>query len=103
MLILAVIDNWKNRGFLPKDVKIKKTNSLERQILKVYDIYQKKIKDLNSLDFGDLILYSVKLFEEHKEIKELYNNHFKYILVDEFQDTNFIQNKWLNLLVNKSK
>jgi len=102
-LILAVIDNWKNRGFLPKDVKIKKTNSLERQILKVYDIYQKKIKDLNSLDFGDLILYSVKLFEEHKEIKELYNNHFKYILVDEFQDTNFIQNKWLNLLVNKNQ
>ena len=102
-LILAVIDNWKNRGFLPKDVKIKKTNSLERQILKVYDIYQKKIKDLNSLDFGDLILYSVKLFEEHKEIKELYNNNFKYILVDEFQDTNFIQNKWLNLLVNKNQ
>ena len=102
-LILAVIDNWKNRGFLPKDVKIKKTNSLERQILKVYDIYQKKIKDLNSLDFGDLILYSVKLFEEHKEIKELYNSHFKYILVDEFQDTNFIQNKWLNLLVNKNQ
>ena len=42
----------------------------------------------------------MKLFEEHKDIKEIYHNNFKYILVDEFQDTNFIQNKWLNLLVN---
>ncbi len=46
------------------------------------------------------MLYSVKLFEEHKDIKDIYKNNFKYILVDEFQDTNFIQNKWLNLLVN---
>ena len=48
-------------------------------------------------------LYCVKLFEEHKEIKEIYQKNFKYILVDEFQDTNFIQNKWLNLLVNKNQ
>ena len=66
-------------------------------------MYQKKIKDLNALDFGDLILYCVKLFENHTDIKEIYNKNFKYILVDEFQDTNFIQNKWLNLLVNKEK
>ena len=45
-------------------------------------------------------MYCVKLFEEHKDIKKIYHNNFKYILVDEFQDTNFIQNKWLNLLVN---
>ena len=47
-----------------------------------------------------LILFCVKLFEEHKDIREIYQNNFKYILVDEFQDTNFIQNKWLNMLVN---
>tara|TARA_A100001015_G_scaffold51005_1_gene56141 strand:- start:1245 stop:1829 length:585 start_codon:yes stop_codon:yes gene_type:complete len=58
---------------------------------------------LNALDFGDLILYCVKLFENHPDIKEIYNKNFKYILVDEFQDTNFIQNKWLNLLVNKDR
>ena len=45
----------------------------------------------------------VKLFDENKDIKEIYNNNFKYILVDEFQDTNFIQNKWLNLLVNDNQ
>ena len=66
-------------------------------------MYQNKTKDLNAFDFGDLILYCVKLFEEHKDVKELYHNNFKYILVDEFQDTNFIQNKWLNLLVNKNQ
>ncbi len=58
---------------------------------------------MNALDFGDLILYCVKLFENHPDIKEIYNKNFKYILVDEFQDTNFIQNKWLNLLVNKDR
>ena len=99
-LILYYIDQWKNKGLLPKDVKIEKTNSLTKSILKVYNIYQNKIKDLNAFDFGDLILFCVKLFEEHDDIRSLYKKNFKYILVDEFQDTNFIQNKWLNLLVN---
>ena len=101
--VLAFIDKWKNRGLLPEDVEIKKTNILEKTILKIYEIYQKKIKDLNALDFGDLILYSVKLFEKHKDVREIYRKNFKYILVDEFQDTNFIQNKWLNLLVNDNQ
>ncbi len=102
-LIIYHIDQWKNKGLLPKDVKIDKSGSIIKSILKVYEIYQNKTKDLNSMDFGDLILYCVKLFEEHKEIKEIYQKNFKYILVDEFQDTNFIQNKWLNLLVNKNQ
>ena len=102
-LIMYHIDQWKNKGLLPKDVDIKKSGSIIKSILKVYEIYQKKIKDLNAFDFGDLILFCVKLFEEHKDIREIYQKHFKYILVDEFQDTNFIQNKWLNLLVNKEE
>ena len=102
-LIMYHIDKWKNKGLLPKDVKIIKISSIEKSILKVYEIYQKKIIDLNACDFGDLILYCVKLFEEHKDIREIYRNNFKYILVDEFQDTNYIQNKWLNLLVNKEQ
>ncbi|MDC0472568.1 UvrD-helicase domain-containing protein [Pelagibacteraceae bacterium] len=102
-LIMSFIDKWKNKGLLPDDVNTKKFSSLEKPILKVYKIYQSKTKDLNACDFGDLILYCVKLFEDHKEIKEMYNKNFKYILVDEFQDTNFIQNKWLNLLVNENQ
>ena len=62
-----------------------------KSIQKVYKIYQNKTKDLNAFDFGDLILFSVKLFEEHNDIKEIYNNNFKYILVDEFQDTNLFK------------
>ena len=102
-LIMYHIDQWKNKGLLPKDVELKKNNSILKSILKVYEIYQNKTKDLNAFDFGDLILFCVKLFEEHEDIKKIYHNNFKYILVDEFQDTNFIQNKWLNLLVNKKK
>ncbi len=102
-LIMALIDKWKNKGLLPKDVNSKKFNTFEKPILKVYEIYQNKIKDLNAFDFGDLILFCVKLFENHKDIREIYKKNFKYILVDEFQDTNFIQNKWLNLLVNENK
>jgi DNA helicase-2/ATP-dependent DNA helicase PcrA len=102
-LIMYHIDQWKNKGLLPKDVKLGKSGSILKSILKVYDIYQNKTKDLNAFDFGDLILFCVKLFEEHDDIREIYKENFKYILVDEFQDTNFIQNKWLNLLVNKNK
>ena len=99
-LIMYHIDQWKNKGLLPKDVKLEKSGSIIKSILKVYEIYQNKTKDLNAFDFGDLILFCVKLFEDHKDIREIYQNNFKYILVDEFQDTNFIQNKWLKLLVN---
>jgi len=102
-LIMYHIDRWKNKGLLPKDVEIRKFSSIEKSILKVYGIYQTKTKDLNACDFGDLLLYSVKLFEDNEDIREIYKNNFKYILVDEYQDTNFIQNKWLNLLVNENQ
>jgi DNA helicase II / ATP-dependent DNA helicase PcrA len=102
-LIMYHIDQWKNKGLLPKDVKIEKAGAIIKSILKVYKIYQNKTKDLNAFDFGDLILFCVKLFEEHKDIRDIYKNNFKYILVDEFQDTNYIQNKWLNLLVNEKQ
>ena len=101
--ILSFIDKWKNKGLLPEDIKEEKFTGLEKSIFKVYKIYQSKIRDLNACDFGDLILYCVKLFENNFDIKKIYNNNFKYILVDEFQDTNYIQNKWLNLLVNEKQ
>ena len=101
--IMSFIDNWKNKGLMHDEVKVKKSNTLETQILKVYSIYQKKTRDLNAMDFGDLILFTVKLFENNGDIVELYRKNFKYILVDEYQDTNFIQNKWLKLLVNSNQ
>jgi DNA helicase II / ATP-dependent DNA helicase PcrA len=102
-LIMYHIDQWKNKGLLPKEVKLEKSGLIVKSILKVYEIYQNKTKDLNAFDFGDLILFCVKLFEENEDIRKIYQNNFKYILVDEFQDTNFIQNKWLNLLVNEKQ
>ena len=81
-LIMYHIDQWKNKGLLPKDIKIKKQGSIIKSILKIYEIYQKKTKDLNAFDFGDLILFCVKLFEEHKDIREIYQNIFKVFLVN---------------------
>ncbi len=100
-IIIALINQWKNKGLLPKNVIIKKRNVLEKNILVVYKFYQERLKILNSCDFGDLILLCVKMFEENPDILELYQNNFKYILVDEYQDSNFIQSKWLNLLAKK--
>ena len=102
-LIIYHIDQWKNKGLLPKDVKLNTSSSIVKSILKVYQVYQNKTRDLNAFDFGDLILFCVQLFEEHQDIREIYHNNFKYILVDEFQDTNYIQNKWLNILVNNKQ
>ena len=101
--ILAIIDKWKNKGFYPDEVKINSKDIYEKTILPIYKIYQQKLKDLNSCDFGDLILHVVKIFENNNDIKEIYSKNFKYILVDEYQDTNFIQSKWLNLLAEKNK
>ena len=96
--ILAIIDKWKNKGWYPEDVILSKSDVLEKQFLKIYKIYQSKLIDLNACDFGDLLLHCVKLFEKNKDICEIYSKNFKYILVDEYQDTNLIQSKWLNLL-----
>ena len=100
--ILAFINQWKNKGLLPKDVVVKKGLLLENAILKVYKFYQERLKILNSCDFGDLILHCVTMFENNSDILELYLKNFKYILVDEYQDSNHIQSKWLNLLAKKN-
>ena len=100
--ILAIIDRWKNKGFYPNEVIISKKDIYEKIILPIYKIYQQKLIDLNSCDFGDLILHTVKILEKNSDIREIYSKNFKYILVDEYQDTNFIQSKWLNLLSEKN-
>ena len=101
--IIAIIDKWKNKGLFPNNVVTKKGEIWEKGILNVYKIYQEKILALNACDFGDLILHCVSIFENKQDILKIYSNNFKYILVDEYQDTNFIQSKWLNLLTNKHK
>ena len=101
--ILAIVDRWKNKGYYPNEVVINNKDIYEKTILPIYKIYQQKLIDLNSCDFGDLILHTVKILEKNKDIREIYSNNFKYILVDEYQDTNYIQSRWLNLLSEKNK
>ena len=96
--ILSLINKWKNFGWYPNDVVLKNGDNLEKNLLKIYKIYQIKLTDLNACDFGDLILHCVSIFEKNRDINELFSKNFKYILVDEYQDTNFIQSKWLKLL-----
>ena len=101
--ILSIIDRWKNKGFYPDEVVINKNDIFERTIRPLYKIYQQKLLDLNACDFGDLILHVVKILEKNQDIRDIYSNNFKYILVDEYQDTNYIQSRWLNLLSEKHK
>ena len=101
--VIAIIDKWKNKGFYPNEVKINSKDIYEKTVLPVYKIYQQKLIELNACDFGDLILHSVKILEKNEDIRNIYSKNFRYILVDEYQDTNFIQSRWLNLLAEKNK
>ena len=101
--IIAIIDKWKNKGLYPQEVSVNKKDIYEKTILPVYKIYQQKLVELNACDFGDLILHSVKILEKSQDIRDIYCKNFRYILVDEYQDTNYIQSKWLNLLAEKNR
>ena len=101
--ILSIIDRWKNKGFYPDQVIINKKDIYEKIVFPLYKIYQQKLLDLNTCDFGDLILHCVNILENNSDISSIYTKNFKYILVDEYQDTNFIQSKWLNLLAKKNQ
>jgi DNA helicase II / ATP-dependent DNA helicase PcrA len=100
--VLAIIDKWKNKGQYPNEVTINHKDIYEKTIQPVYKIYQQKLNDLNVCDFGDLILHTVKILEKNEDIRGIYSRNFKYILVDEYQDTNYIQSRWLNLLAQKN-
>ncbi len=101
--ILNIIEKWKNKGWYPEEVNLKKSERLEESFLKIYKIYQTKLIDLNACDFNDLILHCIKIFEKNPDISKMYSKNFKYILVDEYQDTNLIQSRWLNLLSEENK
>ena len=101
--ILSIIDRWKNKGFYPNEVIVNKNDIYEKMVVPLYKIYQQKLLDLNACDFGDLILHVVKILEHNLDIRKIYSNNFKYILVDEYQDTNYIQSRWLHLLSEKHK
>ena len=98
-LLAAMIDGWKNRGLVPKRVPDGESfgfaNGKGRDL---YAAYQQRLKDLNAADFGDLLLENLRLFQEHPDVLEKYQQRFHYMLVDEYQDSNVAQYLWLRLL-----
>src|SRR5258708_6481519 len=102
-VLAGVIDGWKNRGLTPAQVKPGEAAAFANgQGLKLYGAYQERLKTLNAVDFGDLLLENIRLFREHTEVLRQYQMRFKFILVDEYQDTNVAQYLWLRLLAQST-
>ncbi|MEK6734243.1 MAG: UvrD-helicase domain-containing protein, partial [Pseudomonadota bacterium] len=102
--VAGMIGRWKDLGLFPEDLSASDlTSSSQRSIKSVYIEYQKRLKQFGSLDFGDLLLYCIKLFKDFPEILNYYQEKFHYVMVDEYQDTNAIQYLWLRYLSQKHK
>ncbi len=97
--LAAMIDGWKNRALTPDQVPAGEAHSFAGgcgQLL--YAAYQRRLKELNAVDFGDLLVENIRLFREHPDVLADYQRRFRFILVDEYQDTNVAQHLWLRLL-----
>ncbi|RII28922.1 MAG: ATP-dependent DNA helicase PcrA [Geobacter sp.] len=97
----AAIDDCKNAGQLPEDVP--SGDLYMEKLAKVYAAYQERLRKCNALDFGDLVLLAVRLFEEHPEVLDRYRDRYRWILVDEYQDTNPVQYRLVRLLAGERR
>ncbi|MBI1274041.1 MAG: AAA family ATPase [Alphaproteobacteria bacterium] len=97
-MVLSVIERWKDRGLPPERVNEKPGEMANGKILKIYHLYQERLRTLNACDFGDLMMHQLTLLQENPDILLGYHNRFRYLLVDEYQDTNVAQYLWLRLL-----
>ncbi|HAF66853.1 MAG TPA: AAA family ATPase, partial [Clostridiales bacterium UBA9857] len=96
--MLRIISGAKDKLWDPDTLAKQAVSFYETKAAQAYALYQKKLTELNGMDFDDLIMQTVLLLREHKHIREKYQAKFKYILVDEYQDTNVAQYLWLRLL-----
>jgi DNA helicase-2/ATP-dependent DNA helicase PcrA len=102
-VLAMLIDGWKNRGLTTEQLPPAEAAAFANgKGLKLYKAYQERLKILNAADFGDLLLENIRLFREHGEVLRQYQSRFRFILVDEYQDTNVAQYLWLRLLAQKS-
>jgi len=103
-LLAGLIDRWKNRGWTPAQVDAGESESYAAgRGAELYARYQERLKALNACDFGDLLLHMLVILQTHRDVLEHYQQRFKYILVDEYQDTNQSQYLWLRLLAQERK
>ncbi len=101
--LASLIDGWKNRGQTPEDVPEEDRWAFaDGRGADLYRIYQERLRTLNAVDFGDLLLLNLKIFREHHDVLADYQKRFRYMLVDEYQDTNVAQYLWLRLLAQNT-
>ncbi len=101
-MMMAVIQRWKDKGLTPDKISAAESGELAGgRMIMLYRAYQSRLVALNVADFGDLLLYNLQIFQKHPAILQQYQNLFRYILVDEYQDTNVSQYLWLRLLAQQ--
>lgn len=99
-----MIDGWKNKGLGPSEIPEGDARSFGNgRGRELYQAYQDRLRTLNACDFGDLLLHPIRIFRMHPDILREYHQRFRYILVDEYQDTNTAQYMWLRLLAQRPK
>ena len=102
--MMAVIQRWKDRGLTPPRVTMAEdTDFAGGQARALYAAFQTRLRSLNATDFGDLLLYMTELMREQPDVLAQYHRMFRYILVDEYQDTNLVQYLWLRLLAQAQR
>ena len=101
--LAGLIDQWKNRAWGPEQVPSAEASAFNHMGTELYAAYQARLLTLNACDFGDLLLHVVTIFQKHPDILQQYQRWFRYILVDEYQDTNVAQYLWLRLLAQGHK
>jgi DNA helicase II / ATP-dependent DNA helicase PcrA len=102
--LAGLIDKWKNQGIGPADLSAGENEAYANgKGQEMYALYQRRLLALNACDFGDLLLHSLNLLKNNRDVLEQYQQRFKYIMVDEYQDTNAVQYLWLRLLAQKRK
>ncbi|WP_349958698.1 UvrD-helicase domain-containing protein [Rhizobium sp. ZPR3] len=100
----GMIDTWKNKGLSPADIPEGDARAFANgKGRELYAAYQNRLKTLNACDFGDLLLHPINMFRQNPDILKDYHQRFRYILVDEYQDTNTAQYMWLRLLAQRQK
>ena len=97
-MLAGIIDDWKNRALTPDKIPAADAGAYNHLGPQIYEAYQKRLIELNCCDFGDLLLHMVTIFQTHEDLLQQYQRWFKFILVDEYQDTNVAQYLWLRLL-----
>ncbi|MBW8812365.1 MAG: UvrD-helicase domain-containing protein [Caulobacterales bacterium] len=103
-MLAGLIDHWKNRGWRPDQLPPAEAGQFANgKGQAMYRLYQERLRILNACDFGDLLLHNLTIFTGHPDVLAEYHNRFRYLLVDEYQDTNVAQYLWLRLLAQKSQ